>query len=326
MQTADFEVAVIISTEILVVAACRLTWFALAARTGIVFCTGIPVVTWLRVGYEVATRRRLARIIGAKVGIVASQSPTGNALPQTTVIARGANIAVVARCLVQRMNTPLRRVATIGGADVVIIASQRQSSGTLAQGTFVAQSTSIAIITIPRLRLELATHLTVAGIRRAGVAIIASEHTGGDATSQGAMVTRCANVPIIARGLSQLVHASQFRQTAIHRAGVAIITVENLRGNALRRFTSITQGAEISITAITVKSHMSASFGNVALICSTRIAIVTRELRTRDTFPISTLVAHRTHIKITARFHVRYIRASAVAIAAIISTWVLVIA
>jgi len=114
------------------------------------------------------------------------------------VIANRTNVSIVTRGLIQGVNTPLNRVATIGRADIVIVTCQRQTAGTFALRTLVAKSTGIAIVTLPVLRLEETANIRIARICSARIVVIAGQRSRRDAASKSTMVACGADIAVVA--------------------------------------------------------------------------------------------------------------------------------
>jgi hypothetical protein len=184
VQTANFKIAIIIGTDILVVTIGRFPGFALPCATGIILGTGIAIIAGIAVGDKGATTFRLAGIVRTQVSIVAGQGSCGNALAQMAVVTRGADVRVVARSLIQGVDTALLRVARIGGANVVVIAAQCWPSFALAIGALVIEGTGIAIIAIARLRFKETPNGLVTRVQRTAIAVVANQGSRPDTSAQ----------------------------------------------------------------------------------------------------------------------------------------------
>src|SRR5690606_7313921 len=77
---------------------------ARAILTAIVFGTPIPIAAFTRDILVLATVRRIARVIGARVVVVAVDTAAAGALASLAGIVDGAGLVVVARCIVRQVH------------------------------------------------------------------------------------------------------------------------------------------------------------------------------------------------------------------------------
>lgn len=122
METTLDRVRDIISAGIFVVALLGLAGHALAFLALIATGQHIAVLARSGVVDEEASLDRVARVIGARIDVLADNKPVALAGAIHTDIACGAGIVVVARGSVVGMFAAKRCVARVVGADVVIVA------------------------------------------------------------------------------------------------------------------------------------------------------------------------------------------------------------
>jgi len=122
------------------------------------------------------------------------------------------------------------------------------------------------------------------------------------------------------------VQTAQQGGAAVGRTDVAVIAVQNVWGNALRPFTSISNRAGISIIALTISGSMQAPLAGVTDVRRTGVAIVTQQLFTRNTLPSRTVVAYSTNIKVTAEIIIGEVGTAGRTITTIVSARILVVA
>jgi len=91
----------IIGTWIPVVADYRGLPDALAVAAGVLICTHVLVVTNRLIDFMDATDQRVAKIVRALVAIATRQGASMDTLPQMAMVTSGAEVIVVARCLIE---------------------------------------------------------------------------------------------------------------------------------------------------------------------------------------------------------------------------------
>ncbi len=140
----------------------------------------------------------IARIMGARVLIVARQQARRQALPIAAVVAQGAGIVVITLPRHGLMETPPCGRTTISSTLVTVVAHQRVASHTGPINTTITDGTGISILAASRIGSMHTTALGVAGIIRADIVIgtVQSNATGAQAILTG--ITNSAWIGILA--------------------------------------------------------------------------------------------------------------------------------
>jgi hypothetical protein len=114
-------VAIIIRARVIVIAIQGEAALANTCFAFVVFRADDTIVTVNNDRFELASNSRLARILCTRVIIIALQKLAACALSKLALVDQRTDIPVVTRSLVDGVDTPLGRVAIIGGAEVVVI-------------------------------------------------------------------------------------------------------------------------------------------------------------------------------------------------------------
>src|SRR5207237_126785 len=115
----------VVRADVAVVTARRRAAHARAARADVDRRAGIAVVAGGRVRRVHAARRRVARVIGAHVVVVAA-APRPHALPARAGIARRAGVVIVAGPAPGRIHAARRRIAGVRRAHVGVVTRSRR--------------------------------------------------------------------------------------------------------------------------------------------------------------------------------------------------------
>jgi len=120
----------------------------------------------------------------------------------------------------------------------------------------------------------LAPSLNIAGIRGAGVAIIAIEDKTGDTDVAVAGIVSSACVPIFAARVICHVLATYFGIAEIIGTDVFIVTIHFVAAHARSVFAAVGLGANIIIVTVRVLCVVQTSGGRVTAIQSAFISII----------------------------------------------------
>lgn len=142
-------------------------------------------------------RGRHARVCRARIGVVAIRCRTAHAFSVLADVARVARVAVVARLRVVRVHATLGRVASVGRANVFVVAVQRLAHA-LAVRARVARRASRFVVARAAHGYVQTTLLLVADVVRAGVRVVAVDRRGHAIVCRVAMVTDRALVAVVA--------------------------------------------------------------------------------------------------------------------------------
>jgi len=246
--------------------------------------------------------RRVAYIIGARIGITAGNLAAGDAVTQVAVVSRGAHILVVAGSLVQEVEAPLDRVAGIVAADVVVVAvfEPRRRAGTIC--TLVAYRAFVAVVAfalVGQMNATFALHTTVIG---AGVAVIAVRYLDAHTSLvRHADLLSIAEVFIAANQRFSR-HATQCLVTGLFAiAGVAVVAQQFGSANALTGSTQVRGGADVTVVAWGLVVNVGAALLDQARVIRARIAVVAVGLDSSRANTLLALVPHGARISVFAR-------------------------
>ncbi len=139
------------------------------------------------------------------------------------MVARGTDIAVVARSVAEQVDTALPRVAGVLGTDITIITTEDAADQAFALVAVVPGGAGIAIITRTLLGDMEAPLGRVAQVLCTGVFIIADHEPTANAIPGCALVVQGADIVIIAGVIVVRVQASQVAIAAIVGAGILIV-------------------------------------------------------------------------------------------------------
>jgi len=191
----------------------------------------------------------VAEVIGARVGVVASQCLT--ATPSAlTGISLGTRIPIVAIVGIgEELATRIRVTGVI--RTVVAVATGKKTGGnTLPELAVVTYGTKILVITGGRVQGGHAATIGITDIVGARVVILAFKGASRLASAPLAMVTCRTKVAVVANCRIGRMHASIFAFTAIVGTGIPIIATPPYPGLAtLHRITSFGAVTRIAIIA-----------------------------------------------------------------------------
>jgi len=169
-----------------------------------------------------------ASILGAWIVVVASHSAGRDALPQMTMVARGAHVAIITGAVIQHVAAPGLRVATIRStliSVVTVIHCIKDANPGLA---VVPCGARIAIVAISVNLDECAPRGRITPIGRAGVAVIALHRFATAAFPGNTRFIHCARVTIAAREHVLNVDATLRRIASIVCTHIAVVAVHGL--------------------------------------------------------------------------------------------------
>jgi len=168
----------------------------------------------------------MAGVGGAQVAVVAILGVAPLANPIGAVITLGACVLVIAARLVRDELATDTGVARIVGTDVVVIADQRDTGGTLPQLALVAHGAGIAVVARCGVRGVHATQFQGARVVCTDVVVIAVLCRLDDAFAVFAVVTGSAWVAVIARCSIGQVYAALNSIATVVSTHVQVITLE----------------------------------------------------------------------------------------------------
>jgi len=173
VNTAGRGIAIIRSAYVVVVAVLQLSAAALAAGTGLAARACIAVITGRLVRAMKAEALVPARVVGARIAVVAVQLGAADTLPVVTLVVDRARIAVAASAAAVLMDTPGCRVAFIRGAGVGIVAIQAAAREARPLEAMIARGACVQVIAVDLIVYVDAPVLLVAKFVGAGVVVFA---------------------------------------------------------------------------------------------------------------------------------------------------------
>lgn len=273
---------------------------ALTGGAGIALCADLAIVARDLVGLEATASFREADIVGTQIAIIAGEAPGADALAQVAVVRGGANIIVVARDLIELVATADGRVTVVCGANVVIVAIEQPGRDTGTISTTLPHGAGIVIIAGTVLGQMLAPPASRAGIRGAGVQVIALQSRPGETFAPLAEVIHGTIVAVIAWGTTKGMDAPGLRIAGICGAWICIVAVDGSPRLTLSDLTVVAIGALVEVVTGNVRGRVGAPETRVATIFRTAVAIPAVGGRAGKALPRTTKVANGAGIAIVA--------------------------
>jgi len=195
---------------------------------------------------------------------------------------------------------PAVRIAQIGGALVVVVALEQGITGqTLPVGACVPRGTGIAIVTRQVVRLEYATHVWIAEVIGAEVAVVLADLRFAGANRPHTGVVGGALVAVITGSFQRLPLAPSCRQAGIGGTRVAILTVQGV-SHAHSVEAIVGRRARITVVAIVVRRLVDTPHLGVAQVIGARIPVIAGQ-QFSDAPTVQTLVVRGTIEAVVAR-------------------------
>lgn len=258
------RVAGIRRANVAVVAIKRSAAEAHAATADIVGRACIAVVARIGVADIRTTQRRMTRIVGAPVSIVAHQRGSRHAdvvlaclfaIADVVVVTLGIHLAATrdrgAR-LTKTADANFSAVAkyTIGAGRVVRLLMIRTVTHAVARIRVITNRFARIATRRARRRIgEHATHNGVAGIDRALIAVIANERCTAMAHAAAARVVRRALAAVAARIGIVNPHATEVWMALVVRADVSVVTIRSGTAIARPAAARVARRARVTVTA-----------------------------------------------------------------------------
>jgi len=242
------------------------------------------------------------------------------------MVAIGANVPVVAWRTVEQRQATRCRIARIVGANIVIVTILQPRSHAISGFTVIANSTGIAIITLPvNGSIETKT-LSRTAIYSAVILVVALETSPGLTDSVFAEVVNGTGVPIGAAAISCRAFATEFGQTDIRGARVVIVTVRRSGPLADSVNAEVQFGTGVAIITVALSRFEETPLPLDAAIQGTHIAVVTKLDFGPDTSAVYATVNRGARVAITTIVVVGFVDTASFNIARIIGADVVVVA
>ena len=266
-------VARVVGARVVVVAR-RPRAHAHAVRGAYVGRARVAVVTVL--GGVRAARRRVARVDGAGVLVVAGDGRSAHARTRAAHLTVGAGVAVGAHVTVQQrivvealvdglhavieraflvvaahivgVDAPGGRVARVDGAEQAVVAIDGRATVARARAAHLVLGAGVVVVARERVVRVRAARRRVARVVGAGVLVVAIERDARLAAElHVAGLGAVAGVAVVA--VDDRVHAARHRAAVIERARVAVVAVDGGVVAAPRVHRAVVLGARVAVVA-----------------------------------------------------------------------------
>ena len=295
-------VTVVIGADVAVVAGEHPRDDTLATGAVVTHCALIQVRAFRVIGQVNTAGLGAAGIVGARVVIVTGQLLSSGAGTFHAMVLQGAEVTVAARHTVKRIGAAIKRMATIGGAKVVVLAADYFGADAFAGQAGIGQGAGVAIVALPGEGSLLAARLWIANICGAGITVITLKHAAPQTLSQVAGIIGGAFVPVIAGSRIEFVDATLHRVTRICGTEVAVIAVQDAVEETGLVLAMIINGAGIAIIAAPVLGKKDTPEAGITAIVSAGVGIFAQQASLpRHTLTCNTGIPYGTDVAIAAR-------------------------
>jgi len=275
-----------------------------------------------------APGQRNAEVVGTRVLIVTIESQPRDTVSQKALVAGSARVPIITCGPVQQLvPTTVNRVATVQSALVAVVTIHLFRAGANPGQTQVAFSALVAIVAIPFHRhRHTSTRIAAALIRSTRVAVVAGKLPFRHALALQALVTRRAQITIIAGSAVECSDAAQHRVALTVCARVVVSARLRTAGYTLPFRTIVAIGTGIPVIARQGVGGKDTQTVRAAGVVSADIPIVTHLRRPGCTHTILALIIQGARVAISARSRNRIVPAPAGRKAVVLGARVTIIA
>jgi hypothetical protein len=272
------------------------------------------------------TPSKFARVVGARVAIVAAQDRAANARAVDALIVRSARITIAARPHIVLVGTATVGQTTIHRAWISIIASETPLTRTSTGGADVSGGAFVAVVTcLTRCRKD-ATDESIAAIVRAHITVVTKEwNPTAHACALAAGIALSAGVSVIARQGIVDGYTARGRNASVGRAVVAVVAACRFRADTCPLGACRDRRAWVRIVASKFIGHRFTT-GYATRIVSARVVIVAIQGRPGRTPFIFTAVSDGAGITVVTVVKVGLVLTTILGIACVIRALVAVVA
>jgi hypothetical protein len=172
-----------------------------------------------------AARQWQTGVIGARIAVVTFDRDAIAATTGGAVLTNRTQITIIADAGVGRVDAPGFGFTLVVGADVVVVAFERQAAEATPVCTLVTDGAGVAVITGSGVGLVLAAKLRIAGVVGAHIPVVANQGCSRLALSIRASVAVGTHIVVrTGKGVVGM-DTARSRVARIIGTGVAIITV-----------------------------------------------------------------------------------------------------
>ena len=289
-DASAIRVAIVISTNVVIIANYRRTRLAFSLAAGIHRGAFIAVIAQPVRGRVHAPRDGVADILGARILIVTIPWGPRQALAPGTGIVLRTFVPVITTCLVRGELTTRCRVAAIIRTAVGIIADQVAGVDARPQMTVVTGGAHVIVVTRNLVEGMNTSGHRVTTVVRAETGIVAIRQFGIHTLPGLTLVSLGARVAVVAGTVGRIVQAHTGITAGINRALVAIVAVHQGTGLALPRCTLVVCGAGVAVATGGLHVVMAAAGVGETRIGGAGIAVITIQQSGLDALTILTVV------------------------------------
>jgi len=269
---------------------------------------------------------RIARIRGALVTVVAVERGAADASAVSAHVVGCTRIQIVAGHVVDQVGAPLVRLAPVVSAYVVVIAVKNLPGLALAAAARVVRGAGIVIAARVGVGDVLTTGIFLTHVIGAEIVVVARQRSCAGALAVNAHVADSALVAVVARGLDGVMLAARLHSAVVLGADAAVVTIKYRIENTAAVEAVVVDGAGVGVVALSAVWCKRAAQLRDALIVSTLVAVTATHLAGRRALAQFAMVAGRADILIVAGSTVQYSDTAGQGVAAIVGTYVAVIA
>jgi hypothetical protein len=165
------------------------------------------------------------------------------------VVTGSADIAIIARGLVEQMEAPGLGIAGIIGTGILVVAGQQARREALCVTAVVTQGTSVAVVALPRHGLMETPPCGRTTIGSTLVTVVAHQRVASHTGPINTTITDGTGISILAASRIGSMHTTALGVAGIIRADIVIGTVQSNATGAQAILTGITNSAWIGILA-----------------------------------------------------------------------------
>jgi len=250
---------------------------------------------------EDTTHLGVARIFRALIVILAHELASADAASQVAMVVYGAQVVVVARYLVERVDAADARVATVGRADVFVVTIQRPAGDALAAAAVVLLRARISVAARLVVGFVHAPDTVLAGIVGALVGVVAVQQDPRLTCSRGAVVPEGARVVVVADRQVGFVDAAGFHIARVVGAFIAVVAVQERSRSTLAPLAEVVHGANAAVGAgfAVQRVVLAPALGQTLVFC-TRVFVVAVQNVALDAQAVLTVVVLSTVVSVAA--------------------------
>jgi len=261
VEAAGLRVAAIFRARIRVVTIEPSAPFTLAVVAGVPHGADVPIGARRRVELMYAPGILVARVVGARVAVVAVKWGSASALAVGAFFVHGTGVAVITGVGVGVENAADGRIACVGCAYVVVVANRGLFKNARFALAVVPESAGVAVVAVEVVGHVDADSLVVAGVVGARISVAAVEGRSGGADPIDAAIVDGARVTVVAVARDYVVVAASVEHTTVRGTRVRVVTVYLSSGQARASGAVVAHGARVVVVTGGLVGGMGAAHG-----------------------------------------------------------------